>query len=125
MMLTLKNSHPRIILTMPSEDFRLTKTPFEFPIPQTMLRLDLQSGEGKITTYKTIPVLGQMTQLHVDTSKWWIYYSDAFGIAMLVIAITGMFIEKGKNSFQKQRLEVALLGTHLSLDIPLPSFIIN
>ncbi len=72
--------------------------------------IDLSTGKGKIVTYKTTPVLGQMTKLHLDTSKWWIYYSDAFGIAMVVIAITGMFIEKGKNSFRSRGWKLALLG---------------
>jgi uncharacterized protein len=43
----------------------------------------------------SIPVLGQMTKLHQDTSQWWIYYSDIFGIAMIVIGTTGMFIQNG------------------------------
>lgn len=72
--------------------------------------IDLTTGEGKIVTYKTTPLLGQMTKLHVDTSKWWIYYSDVFGIAMLVIAFTGMFIEHGKNSFQHRGWKLALAG---------------
>jgi hypothetical protein len=74
------------------------------------VEIDISTGQGKITTYKTIPILGQMTQLHVDTSKWWIYYSDAFGVAMLIIAVTGMFIEKGKNSFRSRGWKLALLG---------------
>lgn len=74
------------------------------------VEVDITTGQGKITTYKTIPVLGQMTQLHVDTSKWWIYYSDVFGAAMLVIAFTGMFIEKGKNSFRSRGWKLALVG---------------
>jgi uncharacterized protein len=72
--------------------------------------IDLTTGEGKIITYKTTPLLGQMTKLHVDTSKWWIYYSDIFGVAMLVIAFTGMFIERGKNSFQSRGWKLALVG---------------
>jgi hypothetical protein len=72
--------------------------------------VDITTGKGKIVTYKTTPLLGQMTKLHVDTSKWWIYYSDIFGIAMLTIAITGMFIERGKNSFQSRGWWLALLG---------------
>ena len=72
--------------------------------------VNLTTGEGKIVTYKTTPILGQMTKLHVDTSKWWIYYSDIFGIAMLVIATTGMFIERGKNSFQSRGWKLALVG---------------
>jgi len=74
------------------------------------VQLDLATGIGKITTYKFRPVLGQMTQLHIDTSTWWIYYSDVFGLAMLTIAITGMFIEKGRNSFRQRGWWLALLG---------------
>ena len=74
------------------------------------VKIDLSTGKGKIEEYKTTPILGQMTQLHIDTSKWWIYYSDVFGIAMLTIAITGMFIQKGENSFKNRGWKLALAG---------------
>lgn len=51
-----------------------------------------------------------MTKLHVDTSKWWIYYSDIFGVAMLIIAFTGMCIQKGANSFWGRGWKLALVG---------------
>lgn len=72
--------------------------------------VDLATGEGTIVHYKITPLLGQMTILHVDTSKSWIYYSDVFGVAMLVIAGTGMFIVKGDNSFRKRGWKLALIG---------------
>ncbi len=74
------------------------------------VQVDLTTGQGKIETYRVTPLLGQMTQLHQDTSKWWIYYSDAFGLAMFTIAMTGMFIEKGKNSFWHRGWWLALTG---------------
>ncbi|MBY0433828.1 MAG: PepSY-associated TM helix domain-containing protein [Cyclobacteriaceae bacterium] len=74
------------------------------------VEIDLATGQGKIITYRITPLLGQMTQLHQDTSKWWIYYSDAFGVAMFIIALTGMFIEKGQNSFRSRGWWLALLG---------------
>ncbi len=74
------------------------------------VKIDLATGKGKIETYRITPLLGQMTQLHQDTSKWWIYYSDIFGVAMLVIACTGMFIERGKNSFWSRGWKLALVG---------------
>ncbi|MEQ8362068.1 MAG: PepSY-associated TM helix domain-containing protein [Cyclobacteriaceae bacterium] len=74
------------------------------------VKIDLTSGLGNIITYRTIPLLGQMTQLHQDTSNWWIYYSDIFGVGMLIIAFTGMFIEKGKNSFRSRGFKLALIG---------------
>ncbi len=90
--------------------FQLTETELRISYVSNDVEVDLATGEGKITTYKTTPVLGQMTKLHVDTSKWWIYYSDIFGVAMLTIAITGMFIQTGDKSFQKRGWKLALLG---------------
>ncbi|MBS1949762.1 MAG: PepSY-associated TM helix domain-containing protein [Cytophagales bacterium] len=74
------------------------------------VQVDLATGKGKIESYFIVPLLGQMTQLHQDTSNWWIYYSDIFGIGMMVIAITGMFIEKGKLSFRSRGWKLALIG---------------
>jgi len=72
--------------------------------------IDLGTGSGTLVHYKITPLLGQMTILHVDTSKWWIYYSDVFGVAMLIIAGTGMFIVKGENSFRRRGWKLALAG---------------
>ena len=72
--------------------------------------IDILSGNGKIETYKVTPLLAQMAQLHQDTSKWWIYYSDVFGLAMFTMAMTGMFIEKGRMSFRSRGWWLATLG---------------
>ena len=74
------------------------------------VQVDLATGKGKIESYMTTPILGQFTKLHQDTSKWWIYYSDVFGLAMLTLGITGMFIEKGKNSYRKRGWWLTALG---------------
>jgi hypothetical protein len=74
------------------------------------VQVDLTTGNGKIESYRTTPILGQMTKLHIDTSKSWIYYSDIFGVAMLVIAFTGMFIQKGEYSFWGRGWKLALAG---------------
>jgi hypothetical protein len=74
------------------------------------VQVDIATGQGKVEAYRVTPVLGQMTQLHQDTSKWWIYYSDIFGMGMILIAITGMFIERGRNSFGQRGWKLALVG---------------
>jgi hypothetical protein len=90
--------------------FTVEKNTLRISYEKHDVQIDLLSGKGKIDEYKTTPVLGQMTQLHVDTSKWWIYYSDLFGVAMLVIAVTGMFIQKGENSFWSRGWKLATIG---------------
>jgi len=72
--------------------------------------INATSGKGEIEYVKTIPVLGQMTILHKTTNTWWIWFSDIFGIAMLTIAFTGMFIAKGKYSFKKRGWWLATIG---------------
>lgn len=91
--------------------FKVEKGRFDVSFEKHDLKVDVMSGEGELITYKKVPVLAQMTQLHQDTSKWWIYYSDIFGLAMLTIAITGMFmIPNGKLSFRERGWKLALLG---------------
>lgn len=90
--------------------FQVTDTQLRISYTSNDVEVDLATGKGKVTTYRIVPLLGQMTQLHQDTSKWWIYYSDIFGVAMLTIAITGMFIERGKNSYRSRGWWLTLLG---------------
>lgn len=102
-----------------SEDHKIEDDVRRFSVEGNMLKIsyvshdvqiDISTGKGKIETYRIIPLLGHMTKLHMDTSNWWIYYSDIFGVGMLVIAITGMFIERGKNSFQGRGWKLAVVG---------------
>ncbi len=90
--------------------FQLSENNLRIIYVNSDVEFDITTGKGKQTVYKTTPLLGQMTKLHVDTSKWWIYYSDVFGVAMLTIAVTGMFIQKGENSFVKRGWKLALAG---------------
>ncbi|MBX2840145.1 MAG: PepSY-associated TM helix domain-containing protein [Flammeovirgaceae bacterium] len=76
----------------------------------TDVEINLANGEGKVGRFMQTPVLGQMTQLHITTDQWWIYYSDIFGAAMFTIAITGMFISKGQSSFKNRGWKLAAVG---------------
>ena len=79
-------------------------------LDDAFVNIDATTGIGEIDYVRTIPVLGQMTILHKSTSKWWIWFSDIFGIAMLTIAITGTFISKGKYSFKRRGWKLTLIG---------------
>lgn len=75
------------------------------------LEIDLKSGKGEIVTYEKTPLISQMHYLHKSTSNWWIYYSDIFGISLIILAISGsLMIEKGKNTFRVRGWKLAVAG---------------
>ena len=76
----------------------------------TTLDINTKTGEGFLEYKRKVPLLGHTMFLHKSTNPFWIWYSDIFGAAMLVIAFTGLFITKGKNSFRKRGWKLALAG---------------
>jgi hypothetical protein len=90
--------------------YRVDKETLKISYEKNDVEVNITSGKGSIETFRKTPVLGEFTTLHVDTSKWWIYYSDIFGLAMATIAITGMFIQRGNYSFRKHGWKLALVG---------------
>lgn len=77
---------------------------------KAILDTDVKTGKGILEFKKLVPFVGQSILLHQTTNSFWIWYSDIFGIGMLVIAFTGMFISAGKNTFKKRGWKLALAG---------------
>lgn len=77
---------------------------------KAILDTDVKTGEGVLEFKKLVPFVGQSILLHQTTNSFWIWYSDIFGAAMLVLSITGMFISAGKNTFKKRGWKLALAG---------------
>jgi len=75
-----------------------------------ILDADISTGKGIIEYKHKVPFLGHTMFLHKTTNKFWIWYSDIFGIAMLAIATTGMLITQGRNSFKQRGWKLALAG---------------
>jgi len=80
-------------------------------LDMAMLTVNMNNGKGMLEFFKKRPLIGQMTILHrQNDSSWWILYSDIFACGLLTIAITGMFMIKGKNSFRKRGFLLTLAG---------------
>ncbi len=75
-----------------------------------ILDVDAGTGEGVLEYKRKVPFLGHTMFLHKSTNSFWIWYSDIFGAAMLVIAMTGMLIPIGKNGFKNRGWKLALAG---------------
>jgi len=75
------------------------------------VEIDMKTGKGEIVSFSKTPIISQMMKLHKNTSDWWIYYGDIFGISLIVIAITGtIMIPAGKFSFKRRGWKLALAG---------------
>lgn len=75
-----------------------------------ILDADTKTGKGIVEYKRIVPIVGHTMILHKSTNQFWIWYSDIFGIAMLVIAITGVLIPAGKKGFNKRGWKLAVLG---------------
>lgn len=77
----------------------------------TDVEVDLKTGKGELETFRRTPVISQMMRLHKNTSNWWIYYSDIFGLSLIIIAVTGaLMISVGKHTFKRRGWKLALAG---------------
>ncbi|WP_136667014.1 PepSY-associated TM helix domain-containing protein [Flavobacterium sp. H122] len=77
----------------------------------TDVEVDLATGKGEIESYKKTPFISQIMKLHKNTSNWWIYYGDIFGLSLIFIAVTGVYmIPAGKFSFKNRGWKLAVAG---------------
>ncbi|HPG41371.1 MAG TPA: PepSY-associated TM helix domain-containing protein [bacterium] len=74
------------------------------------ITVDLQSGEGVKETIKRRPVLNQLNFLHYNPARVWTVFSDVFAVCLIIIAITGLFLVKGKNGITGRGAWLTALG---------------
>ena len=80
------------------------------------IEIDLKTGKGEITTFIKTPIISSLMKLHKNTSNWWIYYGDIFGLSLITIAITGaIMIPVGKFSFKQRGWKLTLAGLIIPL----------
>jgi len=60
------------------------------------LTINTNTGVGYYEEIKQRPILYQMNKLHYNPNIWWTVFSDIFAVSLFIIAITGLFINKGK-----------------------------
>ena len=59
-------------------------------------RIDIQTGHGTLKTLSKRAVLFEVNALHLNNLKGvWTYVADAFALALIILAITGMTMMKG------------------------------
>jgi hypothetical protein len=61
------------------------------------LIINLVDGEATLEVTRRRPILAPMNYLHYNPVKYWTIFSDVYAGALAILAISGLFILKGKN----------------------------
>ncbi len=77
--------------------------------------VDLTSGEGKLEKLTKRPIFYEVNFLHYNPKKLWTWFSDAFCVGVIIIAITGLFIIKGKKGITGRGAWLTAVGIIIPL----------
>jgi uncharacterized protein len=62
------------------------------------LNINMSDGTGSFENIRKRPVFNQINFLHYNTPKrLWTWFSDLYAAGLIILAITGLFIIRGKN----------------------------
>lgn len=62
------------------------------------VRVDVRSGRGIFKRVDTRAVLYEVNMLHLNSIKGaWTWVADIFAVALLILALTGIFLNKGRH----------------------------
>lgn len=76
----------------------------DFPTPKKLkiyldegsVFVDLESGKGVFESVTRRPFFYQINCLHISPKRAWLVFSDVFAVALIIIALTGLFVLKGR-----------------------------
>ncbi|MCD6366853.1 MAG: PepSY-associated TM helix domain-containing protein [Bacteroidales bacterium] len=74
------------------------------------IKVDLETGKGFMEKLTRRQLLVEMNYLHYNPNIWWTVYSDIFAVALIIIAITGLIVLKGKQGFKRYGIWLFLGG---------------
>jgi len=72
--------------------------------------IDLDTGDGILENIHRRPVFHAVNFLHYNPGKWWTLFSDIFAGALILLAITGLFIVRGKNGIKRRGAILTIIG---------------
>lgn len=72
-----------------------------------------ETGQLTFEVYKKKPLVFFMNKLHYNQKKYWTTPADFFGAALIFLALSGLFMVRGKNSFIKRGKWYVIAGVLL------------
>ena len=72
--------------------------------------IDLGTGKGILEKIRRRPLFYEVNFLHYNPGKLWTWFSDIFSGALVLLAITGLFILRGKNGITGRGAWLTIAG---------------
>lgn len=64
------------------------------------MRVNTNTGEANLEMIKKRPIFKELNFLHYNPGRAWMWFADAYALGLIILAITGMFILKGKKGIK-------------------------
>lgn len=78
------------------------------------LLLNTETGDASIETIKRRPLLFYVNYLHYNPGKWWLWFADIYAGALILLAISGIIMNKSKKGIKGRG------GIYLAIGIIIP-----
>lgn len=72
--------------------------------------IDRSTGEGYLERVERRAILHAFNYLHYNPGKWWVWFSDIFSFALFFMAVSGLFLVKGKKGITGRGAWMTALG---------------
>jgi len=102
--------------TPPANSFRPDPQTVQLFYKEKVYLVDLPTGNVMIESTVPRRVLHEMNQLHLNHPKGaWTYIADLFAVALILLAITGLFVLKGRLGITRRGGWLTAAGTLIPL----------
>jgi hypothetical protein len=64
------------------------------------LLLNTETGDASIETIRRRPIFFYVNYLHYNPGKWWLWFADIYAVALIILAISGVIMNKGKKGLK-------------------------
>jgi hypothetical protein len=72
--------------------------------------INTETGNGLLEVTRRRPIFREMNYLHYNPQVSWTWVSDVFAGALIILAITGLFLVKGAKGITKRGAWLTILG---------------
>jgi hypothetical protein len=72
--------------------------------------MEMSSGKLVVESLQRRFLLHTINRLHLNPGRWWTWFSDIFSVGLLLVAITGLFMLKGKYGITRRGGVLVVVG---------------